>query len=504
MTSCKSKASIFCVLTFLGFALTAGFSRTQPAASVHVILWFDTEDYILPQSDDAAKRLAEILTRLGVRATFKIVGEKARALERRGRTDVIQALRKHEIGYHSDWHSRQPTVSVYLQNAGWEDGVGEFLRREAAGERDVRRIFGVEPVCYGQPGSAWAPQAYPALRKLGIHMYLDEAGHVGLDEQPFYFDGLLNVFNLGAFVTRMELNQPENLQRAREQFQRVSDKLKASGGGTISIYYHPCEFVHREFWDGVNFSRGKNPPPSEWRLPATKSQAEVEKGFADFEKYISFIKSQDGVGFVTASELMQLYADAAGGHRFTLAEIQELAAGVRSAVSFQRMGGFTVSASEIFDLVNGAVMDYVTTGALPSYATIHPLDGPARTYVRSRGGAPPAAIPVSAFAGTVRDVAGYCRERARVPDEIWIGAQSIPPETYLATAASFLDELSRNGKPPAEVRILSSPFSAGRYVADDSPKLWGWVIFPEGFHSPAIMELARLQAWTLKPAVLHR
>jgi len=29
--------------------------------------WFDTEDYILPQSDDAAKRLATFLTEQGTR-----------------------------------------------------------------------------------------------------------------------------------------------------------------------------------------------------------------------------------------------------------------------------------------------------------------------------------------------------------------------------------------------------------------------------------------------------
>jgi hypothetical protein len=30
------------------------------------------------------------------------------------------------------------------------------------------------------------------------------------------------------------------------------------------------------------------------------------------------------------------------------------------------------------------------------------------------------------------------------------------------------------------------------------------VIFPEGFHAPKIIELARLQAWTLKPALLQK
>src|SRR5512146_170171 len=52
----------------------AGVQRPGP---VYVILWFDTEDYVLPQSDDSAKRIAEFLTSQGVHATFKVVGEKA-------------------------------------------------------------------------------------------------------------------------------------------------------------------------------------------------------------------------------------------------------------------------------------------------------------------------------------------------------------------------------------------------------------------------------------------
>src|SRR6476620_12712859 len=104
---------------------------------IYVTLWFDTEDYILPQDDAATKRLAEMLTGLGVRATFKIVGEKARVLEQRGRRDVIAALQRHDIGYHSNTHSQQPTVAVYLQNAGWVEGRAEFYRREVPGVRDI-------------------------------------------------------------------------------------------------------------------------------------------------------------------------------------------------------------------------------------------------------------------------------------------------------------------------------------------------------------------------------
>src|SRR4030095_11108548 len=117
------------------FALSFSLSLTPPPPPppVYVTFWLDTEDYILPQSDDAAKRVAEMLTRLGVKATFKLVGEKARTLEERKRYDVIEALKKHEIGYHSNTHSMQPTIAVYLQNAGWDDGSAEFLRREWRG-----------------------------------------------------------------------------------------------------------------------------------------------------------------------------------------------------------------------------------------------------------------------------------------------------------------------------------------------------------------------------------
>ena len=134
-------------------------------AKIYVVLWFDTEDYLLPASDDAALRVADFLSQEKIRATFKIVGEKARTLKRRERFDVIAALKKHEIGYHSNYHSVQPSPAMYLSTFGWDDGVAEFERREGPGLRDVERIFGQKPSCYGQPGSSWAPQSFGAMRR---------------------------------------------------------------------------------------------------------------------------------------------------------------------------------------------------------------------------------------------------------------------------------------------------------------------------------------------------
>src|SRR3954466_4598265 len=159
------------------------------AGPVYVVLWFDTEDYIEPAADDAALRIAKDLTAEGVRATFKVVGEKARVLQSRGRRDVIEALSRHAIGYHSNWHSVHPTPAEYLVHLGYLEGAEEFERREGPGVADVKRIFGTQPVCYGQPGSSWGPQSNLALRRMNVPVYLDEGEQVGLGEQPFWYGG---------------------------------------------------------------------------------------------------------------------------------------------------------------------------------------------------------------------------------------------------------------------------------------------------------------------------
>ena len=153
-------------------ALAAGsvaVAAENPKAQINVILWFDTEDYLLPADDDASKRLAELLSQRNIRATFKIVGEKARVLEKRGRLDAISAIKKHDIGYHANFHSVHPTPSEYLAECGLLDGIAEFVRREGGGAADVRRVFGVKTLsCYGQPGSSWGAQTIAGLKQIGV------------------------------------------------------------------------------------------------------------------------------------------------------------------------------------------------------------------------------------------------------------------------------------------------------------------------------------------------
>ncbi len=475
-------------LAVVGFITCGGApaarARTEGPGRVYVVLWFDTEDYVLPPSDDAAKRVAELLTRQGVRATFKVVGEKARTLERRGRGDVIAALARHEIGYHSNTHSQHPTPAEYEASLDWETGVEEFDRRERSGLDDVGRILGQAPTCYGQPGSSWAPQSYAALRKWGVKVYLDEGRQVGLDGKPFWYGGLLNIFNTREGSQLHPNEDWSNIAQARARFRAFYDGMTSGPeGGLVSFYFHPCEFIHREFWDGVNFARGANPPREEWKLPALKTPGERERAFTYLEELVAYIKSLPRARFITASEALQVFKDNAQGRTYASEDLIRIARRVEPEVSFQVHDGFTLAASEVFALLNRHVV------------------GMARK-------APPAPIvlgdtpygPASAFEGgnpVVADVAEHLERNRQIPDAVWLGSTPVSPESYLVALAHVT---LAGAEPPPSVHIGPAHLAAGKYVAADAPALWDWVIFPPGFRAPKLMGLARLQAWTLKPA----
>jgi hypothetical protein len=483
------------LIVLLGLTLPVSAQATEPTAKVYVILWFDTEDYLLPASDDAALHLATFLTGEDVRATFKVVGEKARTLERRKRSDVIAALKKHEIGFHSNYHSTQPSPAMYLSQLGWDEGVREFDRREGPGRVDVERIFGQAPTCYGQPGSSWGPQSYGAMIQWGMKVYLDAGSHVNLNDRPCYYCGTLNLYKLKHTI-RADLNNPRELPRAQDRFAEARKELLAEGGGVVSIVYHPCEFVHKKFWDGVNFAHGENPPREKWQQPPAKSEEETRSAYRVFEEYIRFMKRFPEVRFITASEAAKLYRDRARDHRFTPADLASIAKAVSDNVTFQVEKEYALSASEVFALLT------VYLAELPAeQLTIR------KTPLGPTGRAPLLSEPVrtdaSQFQRTCRDVADYLDKHGRIPSAVWLGSRPVPPEAYLCALARVA-RLRLDGKElPETIEIKPAKLAAAQYVSDDDPKkLWGWVIFPPGFRAPALMELAKKQAWTLKPAAL--
>jgi len=453
----------------------------KAASPVYVVLWFDTEDYIEPASDDAALRIANDLTAAGVRATFKVVGEKARVLESRGRRDVIEALAKHAIGYHSNWHSVHPTPAEYLVPLGFLEGAQEFERREGPGVADVKRVFGTQPVCYGQPGSSWGPQSNPALRRLGIAVYLDEGDQVGLDEQPFWYGGLLHVFHMGRNTFRAQLNVGPEDTAAYQRFDDAAQRLRSSGGGAISIYYHPNEFVTTEFWDAANFAHGANPPREMWVKPRRRTAEDSERCYGVLRRFVAHMKSQPDVRFVTAKDLPGLYENPRPRAMDGKADRKAIAEHLMNHVVFHEVQGQVLSPADMLLALMGVEPEIV--------------DGP--TAAGASTWSEPS-IPAPAFQKATADAADFVRRLHRLPAEGFIDAQTLSLPDFAATlAGSVLN-------PAAQVPVIRGRIEFDRYFATDPVKPFNWVIHTQGFSGEALLELGRLQGWTLKPARLSR
>jgi hypothetical protein len=308
---------------------------------------------------------------------------------------------------------------------------------------------------------------------------------------------MLNLYHL-AHTLRTGLGGPRDLEEAEQKFLAARTRLLAEGGGVVSIYYHPCEFVHKEFWDAANFRGGANPPRSRWKLPAQKTPEESRTAYLSFMGYIRFIKRFPEVRFVTATEALQVYRDKARGRKFTPAELKAVAARVGPDVTFQRQDDYALAASEVFALLNEYVAGRTAGRDVPAVELKGTPWGPSNPVPELRE---PVTTEWDQFTRTAADVEEFMARHGRVPTTVWLGSMPVPPEAYLRSLAKVTKDLV-DGKPPGEtIEVRPAKLAAAGYVTADAPNLWGWVIFPKGFRAPAMMELAKRQAWTLKPAI---
>lgn len=506
MISVRLPKWMACLLVCTMLVFAARLRAAENHAQVDIALSFDMEDYLLEAADGAAKRLADMLTDRGIRATFRVVGEKARVLEERGRADVIDAVRRHDIGYHTNLHSVHPTPAEYLSECGLLDGVAEFVRREKQGAADVRRIFGLKTLSsYCQPGASWACQANIALSQIGISPVSAEIGfHAGFQGKPFWGEGVLNIDEVGQYYSDMPLYDPSALEPAKAKIAQSVQQAHREGGGLICIGYHPCDWVRIQFWDAVNFQYGANPPRDQWKAPPQRSAEETEQAFSQFTKYIDYIQSL-GVRFVTATDLLAIYADRLRTEGVTEDELLQLAKQLAdeniTGINYQVINGKSVSPADQFELLTVAVSDLVesqqTTFPLVAKGVLGP-DSPVGEAVQTES-----QITWPAFRATVIDVRDYLRTNSRVPPRVFIGADYVSPADFLGgLAAVWCYYAEHHGLPFDGVKLRENlALLTERHVAKAPTTPFTWSIHRPNLDLGKIISVARLQAWTLKPAI---
>ena len=114
-------------------------------------------------------------------------------------------------------------------------------------------------------------------------------------------------------------------------------------------------------------------------------------------------------------------------------------------------------------------------------------------------------VPWPAFQTAMGDVVNYLQKEQRIPARVFIGPDPVSPGAFLIGLAEVFASYQKEGRLPMETGVdlpERVPLRFEQNVAEDTPGLFGgWIIHKENFRAPKVMAMARLQAWTLKPAI---
>jgi hypothetical protein len=212
------------------------------------------------------------------------------------------------------------------------------------------------------------------------------------------------------------------------------------------------------------------------------------------------------VRFVTAGDLPEIYPDAVRGEGASEADLAaitaRLLAGAASGIDFQVIGTHAYSVADQFEVLTRAVAA-LSAGEklqfpLQSKGLLGPDSPPPAPFQRTH-------LAWPAFRDTTRDVLDFLQTQRRVPSRVFVGADPVAPADFLIALAAAYESYRSHGRLPLDegVALGNKPeVLPERHIAADTPELFGdWIIHKEGFRAPRILQQARLQAWTLKPAL---
>jgi hypothetical protein len=161
-------------------------------------------------------------------------------------------------------------------------------------------------------------------------------------------------------------------------------------------------------------------------------------------------------------------------------------------ITHQACEGAWLSPAEVLGLGVHLVAERVQTGSWPRQVPFRYYDGPGKSPH----------VEIAATQVSLDDVFGTCLYESaymdlhkQVPTEIQIGHTWLSPADFLATLGAVLPRWIAGNTDDAP--IVRGHFTQARHVPDHVS--WDWLIFPPEFNGDPLLDMAKLQAWTLKP-----
>jgi len=210
-------------------------------------------------------------------------------------------------------------------------------------------------------------------------------------------------------------------------------------------------------------------------LPKRRTHEEAERCFAILSAYAKHGRNTPGVQFIAADDLLRIYANpiAPPIDKLTLARH------VRESINYLSTASGDLSAADILLELLGLPVHYVDGPTAPGMTT----------YTSDT-------IPDFIFDASLRDVRSFIETNGRLPNEVFLGAQTLSLTDFTGTLAEHL--LSTG-----PVRVVHGRLGFEQYVSTNAEESFRWPIHPKNFAPRSLLDIARLQAWTLKPARLR-
>jgi hypothetical protein len=283
------------------------------------------------------------------------------------------------------------------------------------------------------------------------------------------------------------------------RFEKLKEDLPklAKEAAVLSFFAgHPTKIRAEQFWD-FNYYRGRNPGPDEWKTPELRPLESMKTAQANFRRMVRYLKSRDDIEITTFRSMMEVY----GRQKevITKDELREIASKVIESRAI--LGSEYFSPAEAFAGLAGAISEYRTKGSLPPEIKAERPLGPAemaedrpeisRVYLRE----------VYELAGAALDL--VCQTGA-LPSSLEVRGSRIGAGPLFALfSAVYLDMIS---KKPASDYVAPAfdpyPRTNENEIVQAVRDLKSWPVHRPDLDMKKIVELTKLQLWTLKPA--HR
>jgi len=449
---------------------------------MYSLIYFDTEDYISSPDSPVHRlpaQLADIMHKHGLTGCFHIHGEKARFMERQGQTDVITALKKHDISLHYDRGSQHPTTAEEISQLEWFQGVERVLFRELPGFQALERIFGKCSGLTQHGGTFGAPIVY-AAGKLGKPFFYSPFRLPGRNI-VWYCNNLL----IGGYQAPFHFDAHyRDTTRFEEVFAKVDSYLDQRAKDfdfTAMFGCHPVITMMQEFPDAINFFNGDNPGPEDWVAPTPVEGVSIPLILENFERLIARLVAHPKVEWTSVAGIHKLY-----GQRPCRVPDRALFEGANAVIAncgptYTNL----LSAAELLYLLAKRALRREELYAVPQVMGVLEDSACRESQV---------ADPLDLAAEVVHTVnaSGY------LPVTLCRATGGVTPEAALLQLACHA---TGSALPPESKCQLGTEAIPGVSEARENVlKFKKWRVHGKDYNQPGIIEPFRRQCWTLKPA----